>query len=320
MDRENVLEAIYEDDYLDNEDFMSDNENLMPDVDMMDVSEGAASEDGELKKDAAPDAPDNDLERVINNSKCGPQSGNFKKKRRRKKKKNNNSVGNVNRFVINTCRQLREPKSYLLWETISKFGVLAVRNFVEEVFTIESHGGQMTADGKRRRTPGGILWSILKSRDPEAYKEIMLKGKEIERQLKKNNSKGHATEFGGQPNTKRTRLNSADSSDGGQTTEVMLKNFSDPFRDGQPEINLLQENSWQGPLVKAWVDGIKTKDPFLENNCRVGNVQVNVRSEKVKVPVRDRIRVPVGYDDLIVENTTEIEANREENGHLQDSI
>jgi PHAX RNA-binding domain len=41
-------------------------------------------------------------------------------------------------------------------------------------------GGQMTADGKRMRTGGGILWNILKTREPKAYKEIMLKGKEFE--------------------------------------------------------------------------------------------------------------------------------------------
>lgn len=45
---------------------------------------------------------------------------------------------------------------------------------------IQACGGQMTADGRRCRTGGGILWSILKARDPNAFKEIMLKGKEFE--------------------------------------------------------------------------------------------------------------------------------------------
>lgn len=49
-----------------------------------------------------------------------------------------------------------------------------------QAFTIECHGGQMTADGKRRRTPGGILWNILKLKEPEAFKEIMLKAKDFE--------------------------------------------------------------------------------------------------------------------------------------------
>lgn len=45
---------------------------------------------------------------------------------------------------------------------------------------IQTCGGQKTADGRRFRTGGGILWSILKVRDPNAYKEIMKKGKEFE--------------------------------------------------------------------------------------------------------------------------------------------
>jgi len=37
----------------------------------------------------------------------------------------------------------------------------------------------MTADGKRRRTAGGSIWNISKSCEPEAYKEIMMKGRKI---------------------------------------------------------------------------------------------------------------------------------------------
>lgn len=45
---------------------------------------------------------------------------------------------------------------------------------------IQKCGGQTIADGSRFRTGGGILWNILKSREPKAYKEIMTKGKELE--------------------------------------------------------------------------------------------------------------------------------------------
>jgi phosphorylated adapter RNA export protein len=48
------------------------------------------------------------------------------------------------------------------------------------VEAIEKCGGQTTADGSRFRTGGGILWNILKSREPKAYKQIMAKGKELE--------------------------------------------------------------------------------------------------------------------------------------------
>lgn len=49
-----------------------------------------------------------------------------------------------------------------------------------QVDAIQACGGQKTADGKRYRTGGGILWGILKLRDPNAYKEIMKKGNEFE--------------------------------------------------------------------------------------------------------------------------------------------
>lgn len=45
---------------------------------------------------------------------------------------------------------------------------------------IQSCGGQMTADGRRFRTGGGILWNIMKTREPMAYNEIMKKVKEFE--------------------------------------------------------------------------------------------------------------------------------------------
>lgn len=38
----------------------------------------------------------------------------------------------------------------------------------------------MTVDGGRFRTGGGILWNIMKTREPMAYKEIMKKAKEFE--------------------------------------------------------------------------------------------------------------------------------------------
>lgn len=45
---------------------------------------------------------------------------------------------------------------------------------------IETCGGQVTADGTRKRTSGGVLWNIIKARQPEAYREIMKKTKEFE--------------------------------------------------------------------------------------------------------------------------------------------
>ncbi|KAG4934258.1 hypothetical protein JHK87_048260 [Glycine soja] len=48
------------------------------------------------------------------------------------------------------------------------------------VEAIQACGGQKTVDGRRFRTGGGVLWSIIKVREPNAYKEIMNKAKEFE--------------------------------------------------------------------------------------------------------------------------------------------
>lgn len=38
----------------------------------------------------------------------------------------------------------------------------------------------MTSDGRRFRYGGGILWNIIKSREPKAYREIMKKARDFE--------------------------------------------------------------------------------------------------------------------------------------------
>ncbi|CAI0476216.1 unnamed protein product [Linum tenue] len=133
-----------------------------------------------------------------------------KKNRKNKKKKQQPSSGpappvEINRFVIDTCRRLKEKKSYLIYSAVGTLGVEALSDLVREVCflhqdvhlliplssfmvlilvdAIQSCGGQMTADGKRSRTGGGILWNILKAREPAAYREIMKQAKAFEKQL-----------------------------------------------------------------------------------------------------------------------------------------
>ncbi|CAN4093852.1 unnamed protein product [Withania somnifera] len=125
-------------------------------------------------------------------SSVNPPSGK-KNRRRRKKNKGKNKhkggssgpmVTDINRFVLDVGKRLKERKSYLIWTAIGCLGVSALSDLVKEVDAIQTCGGQKTADGRRFRTGGGILWSILKVRDPNAYKEIMKKGKEFEKQFK----------------------------------------------------------------------------------------------------------------------------------------
>lgn len=78
----------------------------------------------------------------------------------------------------------RERKTYLVYTAVGCLGVSALSDLVKEVSAIQACGGQKTVDGRRFRNGGGILWNVLKSRDPNAYKEIMTRGKEFEKQFK----------------------------------------------------------------------------------------------------------------------------------------
>ncbi|KAG4136692.1 hypothetical protein ERO13_D07G022900v2 [Gossypium hirsutum] len=174
---ESILEAIYEDEDL------GDGE----DVEMVDVEEGELVEccnsgnDREKSGSAA-----------VNGENQVPHSKN--KKRRANKRKNKRKKGgsghkplDINQFVLDTCRRLKEKKSYMVYNAVGCLGVSALSDLVVEVCAIQSCGGQMTADGKRCRTGGGILWNILKVRQPAAYREIMKKTKDFEKQFKQQN-------------------------------------------------------------------------------------------------------------------------------------
>ncbi|KAK4341722.1 hypothetical protein RND71_040223 [Anisodus tanguticus] len=124
-------------------------------------------------------------------SSTNPLPGKKNQRRRKNKKKNKRKGGSsgpkitdINRFVLDVGKRLKEKKSYLIWTAVGLLGVSALSDLVKEVDAIQKCGGQKTADGRRFRTGGGILWSILKVRDPNAYKEIMTKGKEFEKQFK----------------------------------------------------------------------------------------------------------------------------------------
>ncbi|KAK8513640.1 hypothetical protein V6N13_002371 [Hibiscus sabdariffa] len=175
---ESILESIYE------EDDLGDGE----DVEMLDVEEGEL-----VDNDSG-----NDREKTgvadVNGESQGSQSKNKKGKGNKKKKKNKKKKGgsgpktlDINRFVLDTCRQLKEKKSYMVYTAVGCLGISALSDLVREVDAVQSCGGQMTADGRRCRTGGGILWNIIKAREPAAYREIMKKTKEFEKQFKQQN-------------------------------------------------------------------------------------------------------------------------------------
>ncbi|RDY14025.1 hypothetical protein CR513_00966, partial [Mucuna pruriens] len=167
---ENILDAIFEEDNLD-------------DVDMIDV------EEGELVEHDSQSVSGKNGAVVADN-----KTPNSKNRRRRANKRNRRKglgtgVLDINRFVIDTCRRLKEKKSYMVYTAVACLGVSALGDLVKEVDSIQACGGQKVAGGRRFRTGGGVLWSIIKVREPNAYKEIMKKAKEFEKQFRQPNIK-----------------------------------------------------------------------------------------------------------------------------------
>lgn len=176
---ESILDSINEEPSLEDSD----------DVEMMDVEEGEVVDGLISEKMGEGSASEAKMETHTENSQDTRDMN--KNKKRRKKKKNKKKKGppgsnaiNIDRFVLDVCKQLRERKTYLVYTAVGVLGVSALTDLVKEVDAIQACGGQKTADGDRFRKGGGILWNILKARDPNAFKEIMKKGKEFEKQFR----------------------------------------------------------------------------------------------------------------------------------------
>ncbi|XP_058002328.1 uncharacterized protein LOC110667396 [Hevea brasiliensis] len=111
----------------------------------------------------------------------------------------------------------------------------------------------MTADGRRLRTGGGILWNIMKTREPMAYKEIIKKAKYFEKQFKRQNI---------QQAQQQNKEGSA------QETAISL---TDEASSSVPEGSQVVPQNQH------------------EQSC----------TQKKHISVRDRIGVPVSYDDIL---------------------
>ncbi|KAL8145922.1 uncharacterized protein LOC141707179 [Apium graveolens] len=174
---DSILDSIFDEEKFDDVD----------DVEMLDV------EDGELVEENVMNVGQSSgRDTALTNHESQNKNRKRKNRKKQKKKRGSNSgpkVTDINRFVLDVCKRLKERKSFLVWTAVGCLGVAAFSDLVKEVDAIQACGGQKTADGKRYRTGGGILWGILKLRDPNAYKEIMKKGNEFEKQLKQSGTR-----------------------------------------------------------------------------------------------------------------------------------
>ncbi|GAB4837125.1 hypothetical protein Ancab_002036 [Ancistrocladus abbreviatus] len=174
---ESILDAIHDD----------DNPEDFEDVEMLDVEEAEIIDGPKLQIELGNGNKGNASEADTGTLNENRKRRSKKRKNKKKKGVTGSDVTDINRFVLDVCRQLKEKKSYLVYTAVGCLGVSALSDLVKEVDAIQVCGGQKTSDGRRFRTGGGILWNILKTRDPNAYKEIMKKGKEFEKQFKQPN-------------------------------------------------------------------------------------------------------------------------------------
>jgi len=70
----------------------------------------------------------------------------------------------VSRVARELASVLDEPKVRLLARAIDTLGEDACRSFAEEAAEAQANGGELTASGERKRTTGGIFWSIVRAR------------------------------------------------------------------------------------------------------------------------------------------------------------
>ncbi|KAK6140771.1 hypothetical protein DH2020_025490 [Rehmannia glutinosa] len=289
------------------------------DVDMLDVEEGELIE--QVSKTEIGESLD------VGGNQVNQESD--KRSSRRKKKKNKRKRGSragpnvtdINRFVLDACKRLRERKQYLMWTAVGCLGVSALSDLVQEhvccrevhqkfrcsddghrsllqisslfglllVDAIQACGGQKTADGSRFRNGGGILWNIIKERDPNAYKEIMRKGREFEVcliSMESESLEGSSRAIFLALSHRQEILSFA-----GQ-----MKQFKQPLPDKQG-IKQQTEASSQSISLDANQGKSNPSDGLDLTSHGQSKVENSTAGQK-RASVHDRIRVPVSYDDL----------------------
>ncbi len=98
--------------------------------------------------------------------------------------KNDDGSGvNIARAARDLCGDLGEPKESLMRRALEVIGVVEANDIAIQVYRIEGEGGQMTSDGARRRTPGGVFWALLRERvTEEEWADIFAEEKEVQRE------------------------------------------------------------------------------------------------------------------------------------------
>lgn len=236
-----------------------------------------------------------------------------KKKRRGKGERRKQSAPrmSIEQFVVQTCRRIEETKYPLFREAVDRIGIDAMKALLNQVDVIEKCGGQMTADGLRRRSAGGVLWSLLRDHvGPGLYKEIMKEGNRKHIEQQKSKFKEREKERG---NGKRQHMDVVAEGDERQNSKrrrTCVDVDGPPAgrsvsRERLPRASLREEvDNVRTPaaLQNAWIQGLK-------KHSERGDVILNPKPSEgkgpnptgMKRPVSERLRMTVSYSDLVEE-------------------
>src|SRR5260370_22684546 len=66
--------------------------------------------------------------------------------------------------VDTLAEALQEPNRPLLTQVLQLLGTDRTTAILAETLTCEANGGMLTKDGKRRRTPGGVFFQLVRER------------------------------------------------------------------------------------------------------------------------------------------------------------
>eukprot|EP00850_Spirogloea_muscicola_P016419 SM000133S26785 [mRNA] locus=s133:32408:34803:- [translate_table: standard] len=211
------------------------------------------------------------------------------------------------RFVREACIGLGEKKQHLVREAIKVLGVDAVAGFVREVNAVEACGGQLTADGRARRTPGGVLWNIVRSHvDAATYKRIMLADKLYQKELEKKRALKRARPMdvdtsGLGDGSKRLKAGAADdtaakpSAAASRSTSALGFNVVTGLTAGELEPPKTQKGVPAPQHVKqwqnAWATGVRTTEAVCNKGAEGAVLQPKLPSHGAQEPAATSLAV-----------------------------
>ena len=100
-------------------------------------------------------------------------------KANRRKAADGGRGSDVSRIAREIAQTLDEPKVRLLARAVDALGERACRAYASEARALQENGGEMTVAGDRKRTTGGLFWSIVRNRTAkETYDLIFAEERE----------------------------------------------------------------------------------------------------------------------------------------------